>query len=217
MDEFKISEDIYMESLNKDNPLVISDDIYVESVSLEAESVNKEIEDSYHLSGRFWIWKMGNYSYRNDWIRMLKAGEMQVNALGLKYLKSYKSIADLVYDYEKAHPDRIGIRSLPPAYWAFANYLQKGDAVLACSTMSSFFAWGVVEGNYRFMVTRSKGKHFRAVSWHKMQMPFIFTNQISALFQIPKDETNNLKETLISRANKDLGHLPFDGMSKSNH
>ena len=214
MDEFKISEDIYKESLNMEHPFVISDDIYEESISLNAEALNKEIEESYHLSGRFWVWKMGKYSYKNDWTRMLKAGEMQVEAIGLKYLKSYLTYFDLQNDYVKSHPDRVGIRSLPPAYWAFANYLRNGDAVLACSTPSTFFAWGIVEGPYRFRPTRSYGKHYRKITWYKIVMPFIFNNQNSSLFLIPKEETNNLKETLISRANKNSVLLPFD--SKTN-
>lgn len=87
---------------------------------------------------------------------MFKAGEMQIEAVGLKYLKSYPTIASMNEDYEQAHPDKLGITKFPPAYWAFANYLRNGDVVIACSTSSNVLAWGIIESQYFFKPTRKK-------------------------------------------------------------
>ncbi|MDR4931653.1 MULTISPECIES: hypothetical protein [Segatella] len=210
MNEYKISEDIYRDSLqlNKGSHK-ISEDIYEEAISLTSERISEIIMDSYHFSGRYWIWKMGIYSYKHDFPRMFKAGEMQIEAVGLKYLKSYPTIASMNEDYEQAHPDKLGITKFPPAYWAFANYLRNGDVVIACSTSSNVLAWGIIESQYFFKPTRKKGRHYRIVSWHKIEMPYIFTNKRAALFQIPKEETNNLKEALINKVESIPNALPF--------
>ena len=47
------------------------------------------------------------------------------------------------------------------------------------------------------------------VSWYKMEMPFIFTNKKPALFQIPREETNNLREALINKVDNTSTELPF--------
>ena len=206
---WKISDDIFKESLEPNKTYKISEDIYEEAISLTPESVREMIADSYNLSGRYWIWRMGNYSYLHDWDRMFMKGEMQVEARGLKYLKSYPSIAAIENDYAVLHPDKAGITILPPAYWAFCNYLRKGDVILACASATILFAWGVVESSYKFKPTRTNGRHYRSVCWHKMQMPFIFTNKKPALFQIPKEETNNLKEALMNKAEQSSTELPF--------
>jgi hypothetical protein len=134
---------------------------------------------------------------------------MQVEAIGLKYLKSYPTIAAMEEDYVKAHPDKVGVKTLPPTYWAFTNYLRNGDVVIACSTSSNVLAWGIIESQYFFKPTRKKGRHYRIVSWHKIEMPYIFTNKRAALFQIPKEETNNLKEALINKVESIPNALPF--------
>lgn len=206
---YKISDDIFMESLEPEKAYKISEDIYEEAISLTHESVREMIADSYNISGRYWIWRMGNYAYSHDWERMFLKGEMQVEARGLKYLKSYPSIAAIENDYEMLHPDKVGITTLPPAYWAFCNYLRKGDVILACASATNLFAWGIVESSYNFKPTRTNGRHYRKVSWYKMEMPFIFTNKKPALFQIPREETNNLREALINKVDNTSTELPF--------
>ena len=42
-----------------------------------------------------------------------------------------------------------------------------------------------------------------------MEMPFIFTNKKASLYQIAKEETHLLKETLIGKIYKDDLPLPF--------
>ena len=213
--DFKISEDIYQEALTLQNAsFKISDDILEESESLTSERIQEELSDSFNLSGRYWIWRMGNFSYTHDWERMYEEGEMQVEARGLKYLKSYQSMAALENDYKKVHPDSVGVTTLPPAYWAFANYLRKGDVVLACSNATRLFAWGVVNGPYMFNITRRMARHYRLVTWNKMDMPFIFTNKRPALFQIDKEETNHLKEALLNKVVFDAERLPFELLVK---
>lgn len=215
VNDFKISEDIYQEALSlQDSSFRISDDIFEESESLTSEIIQEELVSSYKMSGRYWIWRMGNYSYSHDWERMYEASEMQVEAPGLKYLKSYQSLSAMESDYKNAHPDNVGVTTLPPAYWAFANYLQKGDVILVCSTATQLFAWGIVNGPYMFSVSRRKGRHFRPMTWVKMEMPFIFTNKRPSLFQIDKEETNHLKEALLNKIVFDAEKIPFELLVK---
>lgn len=215
MNDFKISEDIYQEALSQQNDSYkISDDIYEESVSLTLENVKEKLIDSYKMSGRYWIWRMGNYSYCHDWERMYSEGEMQVEAPGLKYLKSYPNLTALENDYRNKHLDNLGVAIFPPAYWAFAYSLREGDVVLACRTATSFFAWGIVDSPYMFSILRKKGRHYRTMTWIKMDMPFIFNNKKPALFQIDKEETNHLKEALINKIVYDSEKLPFEFLVK---
>lgn len=206
---YTISDDIYKESLESNKTYRISEDIYEEAISLTPECVRDMIADSYKFSGRYWIWRMGKYAHIHDWKRMFMEGEMQVEAPGLKFLESYPNIAAIVSDYVIQHPDKVGITTLPPAYWAFCNNLRKGDVILACASATSLFAWGLVESSYKFKPTRTNGRHYRKVSWYKMNMPFIFTNKNPALYQIPQEETNNLKEALINKVEHGSMDFPF--------
>ena len=125
MDNYVISDDIYKESIQEmtDNRYVISSDILEETASLTPETISKELMESFHFSGRYWIWKMTS-DYKNmEWKNMYQSGEMRIKTNGLKYLKSYTSIAAVEEAYSSLHPDRVGIKKFPPSFYAFANYL----------------------------------------------------------------------------------------------
>ena len=66
MDEFVISDDIYKEAIEglTDNSYVISTDILEETASLTPEVISRELMQSFHFSGRYWIWKMTS-DYKN--------------------------------------------------------------------------------------------------------------------------------------------------------
>lgn len=75
MEEYKISEAIYAESLIRQN-YRISDNIYEETVNLSEESLRQELSSSFKLSGKYWVWKLASAIYEYRWKRMLAAHEM---------------------------------------------------------------------------------------------------------------------------------------------
>lgn len=232
MKEYKISEEIYKASLlASSDSFSISDDIFEEADTLTVEEIQQEVLASYKFSGRYWIWKMG-YSvfYKNkNWQKMFLANEMQMEAPGFKYFKSYSSLVDFQKEYECQNPGSRGTDSRPIAYNAFANSLRRGDVIIACASNSTIVAWGIVESDYFFRPTRKVGKHYRKVSWTKMDMPFIFTDKRQILYMLQKEETHLLKETLVSKTYQqstnvypfgfvDKGYemvIPFDRKEKS--
>lgn len=132
MNHYMISEDIYKDSLFlSEESYKISDEIFEESISLNMELLKKEEYNSYKLSGRYWIWRIGKLAYMKLWNSMVDNGEMILEAPGLKYLKSYPTLELLEEAYAKEHPDKKGITVNPAAYYAFANYLRKGDIIIA--------------------------------------------------------------------------------------
>ena len=212
MDEFVISDDIYKESKQEmtDNRYVISLDILEETASLTPEVISRELMQSFHFSGRYWIWKMTS-DYKNmEWKNMYQSGEMRIKTNGLKYLKSYTSIAAIEEAYSLLHPDRVGIKKFPPSFYAFANYLRIGDVVLVTRPGANIFCWGIVESGYMYRPNQYSGKHFRKMKWFLVDIPFIYTKSIQTLYQIPKDECNGLKENLISNITINVSALPFD-------
>lgn len=160
---------------------------------------------------------------------MFLANEMQMEAPGFKYFKSYSSLVDFQKEYECQNPGSRGTDSRPIAYNAFANSLRRGDVIIACASNSTIVAWGIVESDYFFRPTRKVGKHYRKVSWTKMDMPFIFTDKRQILYMLQKEETHLLKETLVSKTYQqstnvypfgfvDKGYemvIPFDRKEKS--
>ena len=216
MNGYIISEDIYKDSLIlSEDSYKISDEIFEESISLNMELLKKEELNSYKLSGRYWIWRIGILAYRNSWGSMVDNGEMSLDAPGLKYLKTYPTLELLEEAYAKVHPDKKGITVNPAAYYAFANYLRKGDIIIAYNSSEGIVGWGIIEGDYMYRPTRKSGSHYRKISWYRMQMPFIFTNRKAGLYMIPKDETFFLKETLISKSNTDKKSLPFGSVKRN--
>ena len=210
MDRFTISDDIYKDSLTmSEDSYKISDDLFKDVLSIDLDMLKQDIVDSYKISGRYWIWKIGAYVFRNFWHSMLVSSEMQINAPGLKYFNSYPTLEAISQEYEKLHPDKVGTRTQPSSYFAFANSLRKGDVVLACIGSKEIIGWGIVEGNYMYRPTRTFGCHYRNVSWHKVQMPFIFTNKQPMLYQAPNEETHHLKEALINKSFNEGLPLPF--------
>lgn len=208
MEEFKISPDIYQESLSL-NSFRISDDVFKEAEELTIDSIRQEIEASYRFSGRFWIWKLGVLSYSKNWKRMFEANEMQMDAPGFKYLLSYNTLTDFQVEYARKHPDRQGITTVPAAYYSFAKFLRRGDVVIVCGSSTNIIAWGIIEGEYRFRPTYKNGRHYRKVSWTKMDMPFIFMNKRQMLYQILAEETHQLKDALINKVFQHSNILPF--------
>ena len=232
MKEYKISEEIYKASLlASSDSFSISDDIFEEADTLTVEEIQQEVLASYKFSGRYWIWKMGSsVFYKNkNWQKMFLANEMQMEAPGFKYFKSYSSLVDFQKEYECQNPGSRGTDSRPIAYNAFANSLRRGDVIIACASNSTIVAWGIVESDYFFRPTRKVGKHYRKVSWTKMDMPFIFTDKRQILYMLQKEETHLLKETLVSKTYQqstnvypfgfvDKGYemvIPFDRKEKS--
>lgn len=232
MKEYKISEEIYKASLlASSDSFSISDDIFEEADTLTVEEIQQEVLASYKFSGRYWIWKMGSsVFYKNkNWKKMFLANEMQMEAPGFKYFKSYSSLVDFQKEYECQNPGSRGTDSRPIAYNAFANSLRRGDVIIACASNSTIVAWGIVESDYFFRPTRKVGKHYRKVSWTKMDMPFIFTDKRQILYMLQKEETHLLKETLVSKTYQqstnvypfgfvDKGYemvIPFDRKEKS--
>lgn len=183
MEEYKISEEIYQASLvTSSESFSISDDIFEEADTLTVEELQQEVLASYKFSGRYWIWKMGfSVFYKNkNWQKMFLANEMQMEAPGFKYFKSYSSLVDFQKEYKCQNPGSRGTDSRPIAYNAFANSLKRGDVIIACASNSTIVAWGIVESDYFYRPTRKVGKHYRNVSWTKMDMPFIFTDNLLA-------------------------------------
>ena len=232
MEEYKISEEIYQASLvTSSESFSISDDIFEEADTLTVEELQQEVLASYKFSGRYWIWKMGfSVFYKNkNWQKMFLANEMQMEAPGFKYFKSYSSLVDFQKEYKCQNPGSRGTDSRPIAYNAFANSLKRGDVIIACASNSTIVAWGIVESDYFYRPTRKVGKHYRNVSWTKMDMPFIFTDKPQILYMLQKEETHLLKETLVSKTYQQLTNvysfgfvdkgyemvIPFDRKEKS--
>ena len=213
MEDFKISPEIYQESLSIGS-CKISDDIYEETEKLTIDGIKEELKASYRFSGRFWIWKMGVTSYVMNWKRMLEANEMQMDAPEFKYFLSYLTISDFQAEYARKHPDRNGITTVPAACYTFSKSLRRGDVVIVCGVSTNIIAWGMVEGAYMFRATRKLGRHYRKVSWTKMDMPFIFTNKRQMLYQIPTEETHQLQDALISKTFQRSNVLPFGFVDK---
>lgn len=215
MDRFTISDEIYRDSLAmSENSYKISDELAKETSSIDLNFLKQEIVDSYKISERYWIWRIGTYAFRNFWHTMVASGEMQINAPGFKYFKSYPTLEAIREEYEKLHPDKVGIKTQPSSYYAFANSLRKGDVVLACIGME-IIGWGIVEDIYMYRPTRTLGCHYRNVIWHEVRMPFIFTNKRPMLYPVPKEETRRLKETLINKSFKGNLPLPFGFVEKA--
>lgn len=218
MEEYKISEEIYQASLvTSSESFSISDDIFEEADTLTVEELQLEVLASYKFSGRYWIWKMGSsVFYKNkNWQKMFLANEMQMEAPGFKYLKSYSSLVDFQKEYKCQNPSSRGTDSRPIAYNAFANSLRRGDVIIACASNSTIVAWGIVESDYFYRPTRKAGKHYRNVTWIKMDMPFIFTDKPQILYMLQKEETHLLKETLVSKTYQQLTNVyPFGFVDK---
>ena len=218
MEEYKISEEIYQASLvTSSESFSISDDIFDEADTLTVEELQQEVLASYKFSGRYWIWKMGSsVFYKNkNWQKMFLANEMRMEAPGFKYFKSYSSLVDFQKEYKCQNPGSRGTDSRPIAYNAFANFLRRGDVIIACASNSTIVAWGIVESDYFYRPTRKVGKHYRNVSWTKMDMPYIFTDKPQILYMLQKEETHLLKETLVSKTYQQLTNVyPFGFVDK---
>lgn len=148
---------------------------------------------------------------------MFLANEMQMEAPGFKYFKSYSSLVDFQKEYECQNPGSRGTDSRPIAYNAFANSLRRGDIIIACASNSTIVAWGIVESDYFYRPTRKVGKHYRNVTWIKMDMPFIFTDKPQILYMLQKEETHLLKETLVNKVyQQSVNALPFGFTNKAN-
>lgn len=220
MKEYKISEEIYRASLvTSSESFSISYDIFEEADTLTVEELQQEVLASYKFSGRYWIWKMGSsVFYKNkNWQKMFLANEMQMEAPGFKYFKSYSSLVDFQKEYECQNPGSRRTDSRPIAYNAFANSLRRGDVIIACASNSTIVAWGIVESDYFYRPTRKVGKHYRNVTWIKMDMPFIFTDKPQILYMLQKEETHLLKETLVNKVyQQSVNALPFGFTNKAN-
>lgn len=218
MEEYKISEEIYQASLvTSSESFSISDDIFEEADTLTVEELQQEVLASYKFSGRYWIWKMGSEVFYRSWKKMFLANEMQLEAPGFKYFKSYPSLGDFQKEYEYQNPGKRGTVSRPMAYDAFANSLRRDDVIIACASNSTIVAWGIVESDYFYRPTRKVGKHYRNVTWIKMDMPFIFTDKPQILYMLQKEETHLLKETLVNKVyQQSVNALPFGFTNKAN-
>lgn len=218
MEEYKISEEIYQASLvTSSESFSISDDIFEEADTLTVEELQQEVLASYKFSGRYWIWKMGSEVFYRSWKKMFLANEMQLEAPGFKYFKSYPSLGDFQKEYEYQNPGKRGTVSRPMAYDAFANSLRRDDVIIACASNSTIVAWGIVESDYFYRPTRKVGKHYRNVTWIKMDMPFIFTDKPQILYMLQKEETHLLKETLVNKVyQQSVNALPFGFTNNAN-
>ena len=217
MNVFVISDEIYKDSLEmSEDSYKISDDLLKDALSMDLELLKKEIVDSYKFSERYWIWKIGVYTFLYFWHDMVASNEMQINAPGFKYFNSYPTLEAIREEYERLHPDKVGIMTQPSSYFAFANSLRKRDVVLACVGSTEIIGWGIVEGDYMYRPTRTFGCHYRNVIWHEVRMPFAFTNKRPMLYPVPKEETLRLKEALIDKSFKGGLPLPFELGEKAN-
>lgn len=218
MEEYKISEEIYQASLvTSSESFSISDDIFEEADTLTVEELQQEVLASYKFSGRYWIWKMGSEVFYRSWKKMFLANEMQLEAPGFKYFKSYPSLGDFQKEYEYQNPGKRGTVSRPMAYDAFANSLRRDDVIIACASNSTIVAWGIVESDYFYRPTRKVGKHYRNVTWIKMDMPFIFTDKPQIFYMLQKEETHLLKETLVNKVyQQSVNALPFGFTNNAN-
>lgn len=163
MEEYKISEAIYAESLISQN-YRISDNIYEETVNLSEESLRQELSSSFKLSGKYWVWKLASAIYEYRWKRMLAANEMQMPAKGFKYFLSYPDVASLQMAYFEKNGSRglDGIHKVgkgldltkPAAYYAFSRQIRKGDVILVVGPKARLVAWGQVNSDYMYRPDR---------------------------------------------------------------
>lgn len=224
MDDYKISDDVYAESLITQN-YRISDDIYKEAINLTEKSIKLELSSSVRVSGRYWVWKLGSAIYEYRWKRMLAENEMQMPAKGFKYFLSYPDVTSLQMAYFEKNgvkgfgsPYNIGKGldlTKPAAYYAFSRHLRKGDVVLVVAAKSMVVAWGQVRSDYLYRPTRAYGRHYRRVSWNNVSMPFELTDKKEYLYLLPNEDTKNLKEKLISLQRLDKNSLPFGFVGSS--
>lgn len=208
MEDFKISQDIYEESLKIDS-YRISDDVYYEAESVTKESLLQELSASYKFSGRYWIWKMSNVVRTDKWKQMLHDNEMQIAAPGLKYLLSFPDLASLHHEFITQNVGKCINPTRSAAYFAFSHYLRRGDALLVIGRNQKVVAWGIVESSYMYRPTRSYGRHYRKVAWNEVNLPYLFTDKNEILFQVPSEETVHLQETLIGNLVLDKSLSPF--------
>lgn len=213
MEDFKISQEIYEESLYKDS-FRISEDIYSEAESITKESLLQELSASYKFSGRYWAWLIGSDIYREKWKRMFLGNEMQFDAVGFKYFLSYPDLASLQHEFFIHNLEGRVNPTTPAAYFAFSRYLRRGDVILVVGLHQRIVAWGIVESNYMYRPTRIHGRHYRKVSWNKINIPYQFTDKKEALFQIPYEETAHLQDLLIGHLVLDQSLLPFGFVRK---
>lgn len=213
MEDFKISQEIYEESLCKDS-FHISDEIYSEALYVTKGSLLQELSASYKFSGRYWTWVIGNGIYSEKWKRMLRENEMQFDAIGFKYFLSYPDLASLQHDFFMHNVEGRLNPTTPAAYFAFSRYLRRGDVVLVVGLHQRIIAWGIVEGNYMYRPTRIHGRHYRKVSWNKINIPYQFTDKKEVLFPIPYEETAHLQDLLIGHLVLDQSLLPFGFVRK---
>lgn len=218
MDELIISQDIYQESLSKEC-YRISDDIYEETIRLSEDSIRQELSSSVKVSGRYWVWKLGSAVYAYKWKKMFAENEMQMPAKGFKYFLSYPDLPSL----QMAYIEKNGVKGFatehhigrgldltkPTAYYAFSRSLRRGDVVLVLAAKSIVVAWGQVRSDYMYRPTRSYGRHYRKVSWNKISLPFELTDKKEYLYLLPNEDTEGLKEKLISQQILDKSNLPF--------
>lgn len=216
MENWIITDDIYKDSLSlTEDSYHISEELSEEARALDKDVLNVEIYKSYKFSGRFWIWRIGAYTYKKFWENMVENGEMWIEASGFKYLMSYSTPMELNIEYERLHPDKKGITSTPPAYYAFANDLMNGDVVMVCYR-NEIVGWGMVESPYMYRPTRTFGCHYRKVLWHDIKMPFMFSVKRPAIYQVPRAETHLLKDTLVSNVINDSRYMPLPFQCGSN-
>lgn len=224
MEEYKISEAIYAESLVSQN-YRISDNIYEETINLSEESLRQELSSSFKLSGKYWVWKLASAIYEYRWKRMLAAHEMQMPAKGFKYFLSYPDVASLQMAYFEKNGSRglDGIHKVgkgldltkPAAYYAFSRQIRKGDVILVVGPKARLVAWGQVNSDYMYRPTRAYGRHYRMVSWSLIDMPFVLTNKAEYLYQLPNEDVGNLKEMLVDQLYLVKNSLPFGFVSDS--
>lgn len=218
MNDFKISEEIFVESLINQS-FRISDDIYDEAVCLSVESLKQELSSSVKISGRYWVWKLSSAIYGSGWKRMFAENEMQMAAYGFKYFLSYPDVASLQQEYfekngsrgmDGNHKVEKGLDlTKPAAYYAFSRYLRKGDVVLVVGPKARLVAWGRVNSDYMYRPTRTYGRHYRMVSWNRINKPFLLTNKSEYLYQLPNEDIGNLKDMLIEQLSLEKNSLPF--------
>lgn len=212
MENFKISQDIYDESL-KTNTYRISDEVYSDTESVTKKSLLQELSVSYKFSGRYWIWKIGNAVYSEKWKRMLHDNEMQMTAQGFKYLLSYPDLASLQHEFFMRNVGEDIKSTIPAAYFAFSRYLRRGDVIMVVGRNQTIVAWGIVEGSYMYRPTRRYGHHYRKVAWNKVSFLCQFADKDEVLFQVP-NEKDHFKDFLIDNLVLDKKQLPFGFVKK---
>ena len=94
MDNYVISDNIYKESIEglTDNRYVISSDIFEETASLTSEIISQELIESFHFSGRYWIWKMTSDYKKMEW----KNRGCHLNCVTATYNKMYLEIVFII-------------------------------------------------------------------------------------------------------------------------